>query len=182
MEKFAEKYYGYLSKEDKLRADELFKKGERMDQLIKEKILNLNISNSEDCQKAIDFANMSYDSRYKIFSKLNDMFISTVNKKVSEGTIPESEVFGLNSVLGKRSQEKEEFLNLKNRYFRAITEKLKAQNNSVETAKSLSSSIDKPSSSMVTDTDFSSLADPSSLPDPAPISNEIVNFILDLLS
>lgn len=46
MEKFAEKYYGYLSKEDKLRADELFKKGERMDQLIKEKILNLNISNS----------------------------------------------------------------------------------------------------------------------------------------
>jgi hypothetical protein len=181
MEKFAEKYYGYLSKEDKLRADELFKKGERMDQLIKEKILNLNISNSEDCQKAIDFANMSYDSRYKIFSKLNDMFISTVNKKASEGTIPESEFFGLNSVLGKRSQEKEEFLSLKNRYFKAITEKLKAQNNSVETAKSLSPSIDKPSSSMVTDTDFS-LADPSSLPDPAPISLEIVNFILDLLS
>jgi len=178
------KHFHYLNPEDKLKATKLFDSGETMDHLIKSKLINLDLSKAEDCKKAIDLAELSFKSKYKIFNKLNDMFKSTMDKRVTDGTVSKAEGDVFNILLGKRTQEKEAFLTLKKDYFETVSEKLNRVPNK-------GSDIPKPSgltpenlSSMVPD-GKSSLAEASSLPDKVPLTEEMMDIaktILELFS
>ena len=110
---FAQKYIPYLNKEDKIKAEGLFEQGERMDNLIKEKLAKMDLSKSDDIEKTLKLVDMSYDNKYKIFTKVIDIFKSNMTKRISDGTISKVEVDVFNILLAKRNKEKETFLNEK---------------------------------------------------------------------
>lgn len=126
MTDFGEKYIRYLSKEDKIKATDLFEQGERMDILIHDKLSKIDLSKSDGIEKAMKLADMSFDNKYKIFSKLIDICKSTIFKQTSDGTISKVEADVFDILLAKRNKEKEAFLKEKTSSFNQIYERLHA--------------------------------------------------------
>jgi hypothetical protein len=58
-----------------------------MDNLIKEKLAKMDLSKSDDIEKTLKLVDMSYDNKYKIFTKVIDIFKSNMTKRISDGTI-----------------------------------------------------------------------------------------------
>jgi hypothetical protein len=207
---FTKKNFHYLNEEKGAEVDKLFDQGARMDKLLQEKIDNLDLSDVNEANKAIDLASLSYDSKYKIFSQIENIFKSTVNKKNQDGTISNPELDVFNILLGKRNQEKEIFYNYKNKYFQNIKERLynpptdekdidkpsKTIDKPSKTIDKPSKAIDKPSkaievkdSSIVSETKTSPLYDYTSHDSSFPqetldntISQEVLDVILSLIS
>ena len=166
---FVKKNFHLLNEKDQAKAIELFDEGQRMDNLISNKLVNLDLSKIEDCKKAVNLSEMSIKSKYTIFDKLNAIFKSSVDKKVTDGTISKPEVDVFNILLGKRNQEKEDFLKFKENYFKNIKDKF---NNNTNNTKN----INKPSSSMVENIDSSSSVDHTTFADQIP-SQEIIDVV-----
>ena len=117
---FTEKNFHYLNEEKGAEVDKLFDQGARMDKLLQEKIDNLDLSDNDEANKAVDLASLSYNSKYKIFSQIENIFKSSVNKKHQDGTISNAELDVFNILLGKRNQEREIFYNYKNKHFQSV--------------------------------------------------------------
>jgi hypothetical protein len=171
LEEFAQKYIRYLNKEDQKKAEELFNQGERMDLLIKEKILKVDMSKSDEIEKSIKLVDMSFDSRYKIFNKLFDMFKLSIDKQTSDGTIKKVEGDAFNILLARRNQEKEIFLKEKASSFKKIYEKLNA-------SKKVPDSIDK-LDSMGKETPSTFVE--GNIPEEVPLSEELLNIVKEVL-
>ena len=176
---FAQKYIPYLNKEDKIKAEGLFEQGERMDILIKEKLAKMDLSKSGDIEKTLKLVDMSYDNKYKIFTKVIDIFKSNITKRISDGTISKVEVDVFNILLAKRNKEKETFLNEKTSSFNKIYEKLNG-------SKKISDGIPKTEpmvkeiSSSTRENDASSLFE-DNIPSEAPLSDEFLNIVKEVL-
>jgi hypothetical protein len=178
---FAEKYLSYLSKEERLKALQLFENGERMDKLIQVKLSNLDISKFEGCKEAIKLADMSFNSKYKIFNQLNDMFKSSIDKQSSNATISKMEVDVFNILLSKRDQEKQVFLNTKNKFLKSMKEKLDnvSKNSSDIFEKTHPMVKETKSSSMLKETDTSFVE--GNISTEVPLSEELLNIAKEIL-
>lgn len=176
---FAQKYIPYLNKEDKIKAEGLFEQGERMDILIKEKLAKMDLSKPNEIEKTLKLVDMSYDNKYKIFTKVIDIFKSNMTKRMSDGTISRVEVDVFNILLAKRNKEKEAFLNEKTSSFNKIYEKLNA-------SKKISDGIPKTQpmvkeiSSYTREDDASSFFE-DNIPSEAPLSDEFLNIVKEVL-
>jgi|GEM_PF-4454558 hypothetical protein len=171
LEEFAQKYIRYLNKENQKKVEELFNQGERMDLLIKEKILKVDLSKSDEIEKSLKLVDMSFDSRYKVFNKLFDMFKLSIDKQTSDGTIKKVEGDVFNILLARRNQEKEIFLNEKASSFKKIYEKINA-------SKKVPDSIDKLDPiGKVTPSTFVE----GNIPEKAPLSEELLNIVKEVL-
>ena len=171
LEEFAQKYIRYLNKENQKKVEELFNQGERMDLLIKEKIFKVDLSKSDDIEKALKLVDMSFDSRYKVFNKLFNMFKLSIDKQTSDGTIKKVEGDVFNILLARRNQEKEIFLNEKASSFKKIYEKINA-------SKKVPDSIDKLDPiGKVTPSTFVE----GNIPEKAPLSEELLNIVKEVL-
>lgn len=207
---FTNKNFHYLNEEKGAEVDKLFDQGARMDKLLQEKIDNLNLSDNDEANKAVDLASLSYNSKYKIFSQIENIFKSTVNKKHQDGTISNAELDVFNILLGKRNQEREIFYKYKNKHFQSVKEMLNSSTNNEnvvdksskvvdKSSKAIdqpSKAIDKPSkaievkdSSTVSETKTSPLYDYTSHDSLFPqetldnsISQEVLDVILSLIS
>lgn len=171
LEEFAQKYIRYLNKENKKKAEELFNQGERMDLLIKEKIFKVDLSKSDDIEKALKLVDMSFDSRYKVFNKLFDMFKLSIDKQTSDGTIKKVEGDAFNILLARRNQEKEIFLKEKASSFKKIYDNINA-------SKKVPDSIDKLNPmGKVTPSTFVE----GNIPEEVPLSEELLNIVKEVL-
>jgi len=180
LEEFTQKYLPYLNDDDKQKAVELFDQGQRLDILIQDKISKVDFSKTDSIEKTMKLVDMSFNSKYKIFDKLIDIFKSSIYKQASHGTIKKEEVDAFNILLAKRNQEKEGFLNEKASSFNRLYERLNA-------SKKMPDSIEKPYP-MVKDTSFSEMKDTSSssffednIPNEVPLSEELLNIVKDIL-
>ena len=193
---FTKKNFHYLNEEKGAEVDKLFDQGARMDKLLQEKIDKLDLSDINEAHKAVDLASLSYNSKYKIFNQIENIFKSSVNKKHQDGTISNPELDVFNILLGKRNQEREIFYNYKNKHFQSIKEILNRSVKNENVIDKPSKPIDKPSkpievkdSSTVSETKTSPLYDytshdssfPLEIPDNS-ISQEVLDVILSLLS
>jgi hypothetical protein len=180
LEEFTQKYLPYLNAEDKQKALELFDQGQRLDMLIQDKMSKIDPSKMDSLEKIMKFVDISFNSKYKTFDKVFDLFKSSISKQASHGTIKNEEIDAFNILLAKRTQEKESFLNEKASSLNRLHERLNA-------SKNISDSIEKPYP-MVKDTSFSAMKDASTssffednTPNEAPLSEEFLNVLKDLL-
>jgi hypothetical protein len=87
LEEFTQKYLPYLNDDDKQKAVELFDQGQRLDILIQDKISKVDFSKTDSIEKTMKLVDMSFNSKYKIFDKLIDIFKSSIYTQASHGTI-----------------------------------------------------------------------------------------------
>jgi glutathionylspermidine synthase len=150
-----------------------------MDILIKEKLAKLDLSKSDDIEKTIKLVDMSYDNKYKIFTKVIDIFKSNITKRTSDGTISKVEVDVFNILLAKRNKEKEAFLNEKTSSFNKIYEKLNASKKISEGIPKTQAMV-KEISSSTREYDASTLFE-DNIPSEAPLSDEFLNIVKEVL-
>jgi hypothetical protein len=186
---FTEKNFHYLNEEKGAEVDKLFDQGARMDILLQEKIDNLDLSDNDEANKAVDLASLSYNSKYKIFSQIENIFKSSVNKKHQDGTISNPELDVFNILLGKRNQEREIFYNYKNKHFQSVKEILNRSTKNENVIDKPSKPIEVKDSSTVSETKTSPLYDYTSHDSIFPqetldnsISQEVLDVILSLIS
>jgi hypothetical protein len=160
-----------------------------MDILLQEKIDNLDLSDNDEANKAVDLASLSYNSKYKIFSQIENIFKSSVNKKHQDGTISNPELDVFNILLGKRNQEREIFYNYKNKHFQSVKEILNRSTKNENVIDKPSKPIEVKDSSTVSETKTSPLYDYTSHDSIFPqetldnsISQEVLDVILSLIS
>lgn len=153
-----------------------------MDGLISDKLVKLDLINIEDCKKAVNLSELSIKSKYKIFDKINAIFKSSIDNKITNGNISQPEVDVFSITLGKRNLEKEAFLKYKDDYFKIIRDRINITYTTKSIDKPYSSkveSIDKPSSSKVENIVKASSVDHTAFADePAP--QEIIDVILSI--
>lgn len=174
---FAQKYIPYLDKKDKIKAEGLFEQGERMDILIKDKLSKIDLSKPDDIEKTIKLANMSFDNKYKIFSKLTDLFKSNITRQSSDGTISKAEVDVFNILLAKRNKEEEAFLKEKTYSFNKIYEELNATKKVSEGIPKTYGTVEEIKSSGIKETTSFFEGDIPKVP----LSEELLNVVKEVL-
>lgn len=143
-----------------------------MDNLIHLKSIAIKERKLNNFQEPIDLAEMSIKSKYTTFDQIYVLLKSTLDKKVTDGTISQPEVDVFNILSGKRNEEKKAFFNFKDNYIKSIKDGLNNDTNKTKI-------LDKPSSSIVQKTDIaSSSVDSASSKE---VSSEIIDVILSIL-
>jgi len=170
--KHYKKYSHHLSQEDQAKAQKLIAQGDKMDNLIHLKSIAIKERKLNNFQEPIDLAEMSIKSKYTTFDQIYVLLKSTLDKKVTDGTISQPEVDVFNILSGKRNEEKKAFFNFKDNYIKSIKDGLNNDTNKTKI-------LDKPSSSIVQKTDIaSSSVDSASSKE---VSSEIIDVILSIL-
>jgi hypothetical protein len=190
---FMKKYIPYLNENDRKKLIDSLDQGETMDELVKKKLDKLNLSTDSslhEFKESMKLSELTYSNKYKIFSKIESLFKFTIdNSKMSRA---EKDAFYVLSA--KRNQEKEKFLDFKNKHFNTLNEKIdNALKNYTDVKPSTFKTNKpyptdhKPSSVGRTTWDLGvynnkgSMADSSYFTDKPPISEEILDVVKELL-
>lgn len=142
-----------------------------MDNLLHLKSIAIKERKFNNFKEPIDLAEMSIKSKYTTFDQLYVLLKSTLDKKVTDGTISQLEVDVFNILSGKRNEEKKAFFNFKDNYLKSIKDGLNNDTNKTKI-------IDKPSS-IVKKTDIASSSVDSA--SDKEVSSEIIDVILSIL-
>lgn len=122
--KFIERYKDYLSNEELAKVQDHALKDARVDELVKDKYTSLDLNSFADIETASRLTKITYESKYRTFNKILDIFKSSMEKRDLEGTIskPEMDVFQV--LLGKRLEDRQAMLDFRNNEYLPLIEKL----------------------------------------------------------